>query len=335
MRKQNADLLQGRAFLEEELGRLSGAVKAAAREKEELGVSLLQVEQEKNHAIIELRQGAGQLRDQLSDHLDHLKRMELALNAKEKDYQALAERLLHEERLRAESEALQHGTARELADREAEAGALRAELSRLGESSSKEAKRMNELIRMLEGENGRLARERDELGGQDLEKQQEILALLERVQKLERQCEVAGKQVGQLSEENAALARNNDLLKEELEIAVLEQRNGGERCQLQANRIATLEQLLEKERRRAGQLEAGSERAAHCRQLSLEHGLGQRYEAELEAALREKGEIAGMFEAEKERLVRTYEQALREKELLFKDKIRFLESEVLELSKVA
>jgi hypothetical protein len=44
--------------------------------------------------------------------------------------------------------------------------------------------------------------------------------------------------------------------------------------------------------------------------------------------------MVGLFEAEKERLVRTYENALREKELLFKDKIRFLETEVLELSKL-
>jgi hypothetical protein len=44
--------------------------------------------------------------------------------------------------------------------------------------------------------------------------------------------------------------------------------------------------------------------------------------------------MVGVFEAEKERLVRTYENALREKELHFKDKIRLLESEVLELSKL-
>jgi hypothetical protein len=52
LRKQNADLAQGQAFLEGEVARLSGCLKAAAREKEELGVSLLKVEQEKNQAII-------------------------------------------------------------------------------------------------------------------------------------------------------------------------------------------------------------------------------------------------------------------------------------------
>jgi hypothetical protein len=45
-------LAQGQAFLEGEVGRLSGCLKGAAREKEELGVSLLKVEQEKNQAII-------------------------------------------------------------------------------------------------------------------------------------------------------------------------------------------------------------------------------------------------------------------------------------------
>jgi hypothetical protein len=163
LRKQNADFMQGQAFFEEEMGRLSAGLKAAAREKEELGVSLLKVEQEKNHAIIELRQGAGQLRDQLSDQLDNLKRMELALNCKEKEYQVLAERNLHEERQRAEVEALQHRTSIELADREGELSAVRVELGRLGESSSKEGKRMGDLIKMLEGENGKLMQERDEL----------------------------------------------------------------------------------------------------------------------------------------------------------------------------
>lgn len=41
LRKQNADLLQGQAFLEGEVSRLSGSLKAAGREKEDLGVSLL------------------------------------------------------------------------------------------------------------------------------------------------------------------------------------------------------------------------------------------------------------------------------------------------------
>jgi hypothetical protein len=151
LRKQNADLMQGQAFLEEEMGRLSNGLKAAAREKEDLGVELLQMEQEKNHTIIELRQGAALLRDQLNDHLDHLKRMELALISKEKEYQTLTERHLHEERQRAEVEALQHRTALELAERDGEASALRVELGRLADSSSKEGKRMTDLIKMLEG----------------------------------------------------------------------------------------------------------------------------------------------------------------------------------------
>ena len=58
--------------------------------------------------------------------------------------------------------------------------------------------------------------------------------------------------------------------------------------------------------------------------------LSQKYEFEIKDILRrselEKKEMSEKFEAENERLIRTYERALREKELLFKDKIGLLES---------
>jgi hypothetical protein len=41
---------------------LQASLKAVSKEKEDLGVGLLKIEQEKNHAIIELRQASALLR---------------------------------------------------------------------------------------------------------------------------------------------------------------------------------------------------------------------------------------------------------------------------------
>ena len=49
-----------------------------------MGVNLLKIEQDKNHSIIELRQAAALLREQLNDQVDNIKSLELSLASKEK-----------------------------------------------------------------------------------------------------------------------------------------------------------------------------------------------------------------------------------------------------------
>lgn len=40
-----------------------------------MGVNLLKIEQDKNIQIIDLRQGMGQLREELNDRIDNLKKL--------------------------------------------------------------------------------------------------------------------------------------------------------------------------------------------------------------------------------------------------------------------
>ena len=72
LRKENNDLRQAHLFDEEEMNRLSAALKGLSKDKEDMGVNLLKIEQDKNTQIIELRQTMGSLREQLNDQLDHL-----------------------------------------------------------------------------------------------------------------------------------------------------------------------------------------------------------------------------------------------------------------------
>ena len=67
------------------MGRLSNVVKSLSKEKEEMGVNLLKIEQDKNNQIIELKQCMSQLREQLNDQIDNVKKFEIALNTKEKE----------------------------------------------------------------------------------------------------------------------------------------------------------------------------------------------------------------------------------------------------------
>ena len=92
LRKENADLRQAHLFDEEEIGRLSAAAKALSKDKEDMGVSLLQVEQDKNTTIIDLRQAMAQLREELNNKVDVLKKLEAGLTAKERELNSTAER---------------------------------------------------------------------------------------------------------------------------------------------------------------------------------------------------------------------------------------------------
>jgi len=57
-----------------------------------MGVNLLKIEQEKNQFIIELKQSGGLIREQLDSQIDNIKKMEVALIAKEKELQNLLEK---------------------------------------------------------------------------------------------------------------------------------------------------------------------------------------------------------------------------------------------------
>jgi hypothetical protein len=59
---------------------------------------------------------------------------------------------------------------------------LKNEHTRLSDFSAKELKRMSELIRVLETENNKLGKEKQELEDQGKVKQEEIYTLLDRVQ---------------------------------------------------------------------------------------------------------------------------------------------------------
>ena len=75
---------QAHLFDEDEITRLSTALKIASKEREDAGVNLLKMEQDKNNQIIDLKQAMGQLREQLNDQVDNIKRLESALTTKEK-----------------------------------------------------------------------------------------------------------------------------------------------------------------------------------------------------------------------------------------------------------
>jgi hypothetical protein len=59
---------------------------------------------------------------------------------------------------------------------------LKNEHTRLSDFSAKELKRMSELIRVLETDNNKLGKEKQELEDQGKVKQEEIYTLLDRVQ---------------------------------------------------------------------------------------------------------------------------------------------------------
>ena len=109
---------------------------------------------------------------------------------------------------------------------------------------------------------------------------------------------------------------------------MLSLRSEQEKGQLQANRMATLEQLLEKEKKK-NHLEP------HHHHKPRRHPAELNNYDEIQELLRrsdlEKGEILQQCQLEKEQLVRVYEKALREKENVFKNKILLMESEIREL----
>lgn len=95
LKKINNDLLQSQTYQQNEINRLSLSLKQICKEKEEMGVNLLKIEQDKNHSIIELRQASALLREQLNDQVDNIKRLEVSLASKEKEHQILIDRFEH------------------------------------------------------------------------------------------------------------------------------------------------------------------------------------------------------------------------------------------------
>ena len=66
---------QAHKFDEGEISRLSTSFKLLNKEKEEMGVNLLKIEQDKNQYIIELKQSMALLREQLNDQIDNIKKL--------------------------------------------------------------------------------------------------------------------------------------------------------------------------------------------------------------------------------------------------------------------
>ena len=90
--------------------------------------------------------------------------------------------------------------------------------------------------------------------------------------------------------------------------------------------------MLEKEKKKA--LHADTDRDMVVSQLySKDSETVRKYETEIKEILmrgeQERGEMLEKFELEKERLIRMYEKALREKEITFKEKLRVMESDIL------
>lgn len=52
--------------------------------------------------------------------------------------------------------------------------------------------------------------------------------------------------------------RNNEEMREEVQILLLENKKAGEKCQLQANHIDTLQKLIEKEKRKVYNMETAA-----------------------------------------------------------------------------
>ena len=63
-----------------------------SQEKEQLGVELLRLEQDKNNQVIELKQAAGQLRQQAEEQGACARKLESLLQAKERELLQLADR---------------------------------------------------------------------------------------------------------------------------------------------------------------------------------------------------------------------------------------------------
>ena len=61
---------------------MSTSIKILNKEKEEIGVDLLKIEQEKNQQIISMKQVMGQLREELNEQIDLAKKFEVALLTK-------------------------------------------------------------------------------------------------------------------------------------------------------------------------------------------------------------------------------------------------------------
>lgn len=57
-----------------------------------MGVNLLKIEQEKNNQIIDLKTSMGQLREQLADQIDNVKKFEISLITKEKQLQSMTDK---------------------------------------------------------------------------------------------------------------------------------------------------------------------------------------------------------------------------------------------------
>ena len=54
---------------------MSTSIKILNKEKEEIGVDLLKIEQEKNQQIISMKQVMGQLREELNEQIDLAKKL--------------------------------------------------------------------------------------------------------------------------------------------------------------------------------------------------------------------------------------------------------------------
>lgn len=62
------------------------------KEKEDLGVDLLKIEQEKNNQIIDLKQAMSQLREQLNDQIVNVKKFETSVLTKDKELQQMIDK---------------------------------------------------------------------------------------------------------------------------------------------------------------------------------------------------------------------------------------------------
>ncbi len=117
LRKENADLRQTHRYAEEEITRTSANIKLLNKQKEDMGVNLLKIEQEKNNTIIELRQAMGQLREQLNDQIDNVKKLEVALMGKEKELQQMSDKNNLQRRDKSECEEYNMKLSSELNDK--------------------------------------------------------------------------------------------------------------------------------------------------------------------------------------------------------------------------
>ena len=103
---------------------------------------------------------------------------------------------------------------------------------------------------MLENDNSKMSKQNQEKENQLQVNQNEIYNLMARVQSLESNNTACNNTILKIQDDNLQIKRENGMLKDEIESLMLQFRNEREKCMLQGNHITTLQQMIEKQKKK-------------------------------------------------------------------------------------